>query len=286
MPPNQTDTHVSAPRLVKLDKEETVNAWGLGKDAYSKALADTAKYGPLRVELADQVCKILGEHARELPADTHFFIESGTLMGAFRDGKMIPHDDDFDMGVYTPGVKYGETRVLEAVNDILKAHLPAKYDVRLVTSYAHKLEVHEPAQGFIELNNEKYGASADFCNVTVDITSFVDADDDATAVRPCHITLPSTRIARDAVVPPASMPYCGRSFPAPKDPETFLTSLYGYIGRGGVWDKETSKYVPGSSAPAEDRAEYERQVARARATAVAAGAGSPTSSTASSTSFE
>jgi phosphorylcholine metabolism protein LicD len=29
-----------------------------------------------------------------------WWLDTGSLLGAYRDGKMIAHDDDFDIGVY------------------------------------------------------------------------------------------------------------------------------------------------------------------------------------------
>eukprot|EP00330_Aristerostoma_sp_ATCC50986_P002922 CAMPEP_0114585280 /NCGR_PEP_ID=MMETSP0125-20121206/8884_1 /TAXON_ID=485358 ORGANISM="Aristerostoma sp., Strain ATCC 50986" /NCGR_SAMPLE_ID=MMETSP0125 /ASSEMBLY_ACC=CAM_ASM_000245 /LENGTH=82 /DNA_ID=CAMNT_0001780321 /DNA_START=77 /DNA_END=325 /DNA_ORIENTATION=- len=55
------------------------------------------KYGPMRNELGLKVKDFLERW--ELTKGL-WFLESGTLLGAWRNGKMIPHDDDLDMGVY------------------------------------------------------------------------------------------------------------------------------------------------------------------------------------------
>ena len=62
---------------------------------FKKTDAGCDKYGIPRLKLAvylrDNVLDQL---------DKHTFIENGTLLGAYRNQKFIPHDDDFDFGFY------------------------------------------------------------------------------------------------------------------------------------------------------------------------------------------
>ena len=61
---------------------------------FKKPDAGCDKYGIPRLKLAvylrDYVLNQL---------DKHTFIENGTLLGAYRNQKFIPHDDDFDFGI-------------------------------------------------------------------------------------------------------------------------------------------------------------------------------------------
>ena len=66
-----------------------------------------------------------------------WFIESGTLLGAFRSGKFIPHDDDFDIGVFWPE---NALEHLFALHEVLVNRLPEPLQCRLVTSYCKKIE--------------------------------------------------------------------------------------------------------------------------------------------------
>jgi len=58
----------------------------------------------------DQIESELKDFMEELQAfNVQPFLNSGTLLGYFRDGRPIPHDDDFDLGILLPGKTLEET---------------------------------------------------------------------------------------------------------------------------------------------------------------------------------
>ena len=97
-------------------------------------LASHSRWGTKRLAAAVVVREILSE-----VSPGRWFIESGTLLGALRNGRFIPHDDDFDIAL----VVEGEDAVAElhALRATLAERLPPSLEARVVSSYCDKIEV-------------------------------------------------------------------------------------------------------------------------------------------------
>lgn len=201
----------------------------LTEENYEQSVADTRLYGPPRVAAARDILQAIVPRKSEF----QIFLEAGTLLGAFRSGKMIPHDDDFDFGIYVEN----EASMMPSLES-LKAHLdttlPSKYRTRIITSYTKKVEVFAPDFG-------TYPFRDGLChNVTVDISAFYDNEEGI--VRIPHYLYDWFQTSRDNILPFTTILYEGHMFPAPCNPEQLLIDTYGYIGEGAVYDPETKKY--------------------------------------------
>jgi hypothetical protein len=199
------------------------------EENYEQCLAETRLYGPKRVATAKAVLKALQSRRSEF----RLFLDAGTLLGAYRNGKMLPHDDDFDLGIYVPDEE-STMPLLESLKAALDNTLPGEYETRIVSSYSKKVEVYQPEWGKYPFRD------GDFHNVTVDVTAYVDDVDGNMRVH----NYGWFRTRRENVLPLSSIVYEGETFPAPQNPEQYLTDLYGYIGENAVFDPETKKYVP------------------------------------------
>ena len=80
-------------------------------------------YGKPRLELALHLKKILNS------LDIIWFIENGTLLGAYRNSKFIKHDDDFDIAIL---YKNNVDENLKKDLSLIKNKLSKEYDIRLV----------------------------------------------------------------------------------------------------------------------------------------------------------
>lgn len=186
-------------------------------------------YGARRLALAKLV-KPAFEHT-----GMAWFLDAGTLLGAYRDGAQIPHDDDFDTAVYLPA--FGDED-LRALHTQVAATLPDPYRVRIVTSYARKLEVFDPASDIFELPPQYLGA--DFHAVTVDIQIMTDASDGVVYL---HDMLEHVRVPKNAIIPTGEITLEEHLFDCPHDIVRFLEPQYGYLGADAVYDPESRKYV-------------------------------------------
>ena len=209
-----------------------INSCGLTKDSYDKALFNTLKYGSHRVELARKLIPWLNK----FPGGLIWFLESGTLLGAYRNGKMLDHDDDFDLGFYLPKKNLS---ILRRLNTYLK---DAGFNCRIVDTYCTKVEIFDPKHGKYSLKNRE--GNPDFHNVTVDITMFIDSPGKPGMVTFLHnhaekgdLHVPITTVSRLD-----SLEYEGYHWPVPSNTKKFLEGIYGYIGHGAIYNPLTFRY--------------------------------------------
>ncbi len=209
-----------------------INSSGLTKDKYQVALDDTSMYGPHRVSLASNLMPYLNAYQ-----DLVWFLDSGTLLGAHRNGQMLLHDDDFDIGFYLP------KKDIEYLHGISNYLTKAGFTCRVVDSYSTKVEVYVPEHGKYVL--ESRDSKPEFHNVTVDITMFVDIADSDTEMTFLHdhAIQGKIRIDLDTIDTITELEYEGYTWPVPGKTEKFLTSIYGYIGSDAYYNPETCRYL-------------------------------------------
>lgn len=208
-----------------LERDQTKNA-GTGCDIYGR--------DRLRVGLV--VSEIL--NALELP----WYIEFGTLLGAFRNHQFIAHDDDFDIALLLRTSDLVQT--IRDVHQQITERLPAPLGCRVVDTYTDKIEVYDPTFGKFTLLHPIYNG-ADFHYVTVDLQTCI-IDDDNSVIRSTYRGKPFELVwDMELVFPLRTIELEGKSFPCPNQPRRFLETAYGCIDDGAVYDEETGLYKPG-----------------------------------------
>lgn len=189
-------------------------------------------HGEARLELA----KLVRDALNRIGAV--WYLDAGTLLGAWRSQSLIPHDDDFDTAIYLPNFS-GEEDLFELKTEIERS-LPDPYTVRVVTSYAMKVEIFDPSSDCYLLPMPYY-RGADFHTVTVDIQVMTDSDDGSVVY--LHDMLDHVKVPKDCLEPTGEIVCVGATFASPFDVVGFLEALYGYTGADCEFDTETKKYV-------------------------------------------
>lgn len=191
-------------------------------------------YGTQRLDLATYM---RDDILYQLPFP--WFIENGTLLGAWRNGKFIPHDDDFDIAILVESIED-----IEKITKIVQTTLKSQYQSRLVTSYATKLEIFDPAFGKYILPGPKYNQS-DYHYVTLDLQFYLKKD----TIYECmyYISAKMEQFPTEVVVPISkTIVLEGESFQIPAQVESFLKIKYGSLSPNAKYNSVTGYYEEAS----------------------------------------
>ena len=167
-------------------------------------------------------------------------IENGTLLGAWRSGKFIPHDDDFDIAMFFEDDAKSQ---LEDLREKIKSLLPSPYDVRLITTYTDKFEIFDASYGSYIYNPSFRSPDPDapkypsmvYHHVTVDIQPYQRIGDVYRSLYRNHPRLIDYHI--DDVFPLGSISLEGKEFQALRNVVSVLKSVYGSLSTKAKYDK-------------------------------------------------
>jgi len=225
----------------------SIDSWGMiTKDNLQEHLARTTALKPSMMELAAHVREIMESYE---PADRQdkpiWFLNDGTLLGAFRNGLMIPHDYDVDFGVLFIDEDGSVVDLERSTQHLIKLHeficrrLKAVYKSEGVsTTYSTKIMVYEPSQGFMSVKGCEM-----FAKVSVDLQLYYSDDKDTLEVAYFRDNL--NQYVRQSIgnaLPLGELEFEGLVWPCPNNVAGYLKSVYGYIGTPAKYNKETRKY--------------------------------------------
>ena len=176
-------------------------------------------------------------------AGIEFFIEGGTLLGAYRNGQFIYHDNDIDIGCVS--------REFAKVGDVLDRELPDKYTYDLRTEvggYATNAFGCFPKDG--ETIVDAYGQ--EWPLNMLDIYHYIYGEEEK-SYRLDHDRAgrdPEGNpkwIPEDVIFPLGTIMFEGMQIPRPNQPKAFAEIEQGYLGEDFEFDQKTQLFVKRSS---------------------------------------
>ena len=201
----------------------SISWWGnVTLENRHQVVATNVRWKTARLRMFDQIRTALEQEG------VQYWIDSGTLLGAWRGGGMIPHDDDVDIGIAGHDM---HTRARAAVEKHCP-HLAIKQ-----ASYSGKWEIYDPSSTEIP-----WGDDGDTWHmVSCDIDLYL-LQEDGWQQQYFNFGIDSNRISPDTLFPLGTIQFEGRTCPAPHRTQAYLEGVYGYLGEDAEYDKETQKF--------------------------------------------
>lgn len=226
----------------------SLDSWGYVTPETLEACKErTKKWKPALLELARQVDSVMKQYqpCSQSKLRPVWFITDGTLLGAYRSGKMIEHDYDFDYDlcfVTEDGRVAGleqSRRELEKVAKHLVDSLDKKYTVLPKTDYAYKIELYQESSGV------HWNKKGQWYNVHMDLQVMYSPDQVKLKIAYFRDNINEfIDINLAHVFPLSEIELESSTWPCPNHPKEYLTGIYGYIGTPAKYNFETRKYEP------------------------------------------
>lgn len=209
---------------------EQLSSWGdVTSDNEQKVITDNIKLHPLRIELLKTLSRIFNSD------NIGYWIDQGTLLGSYRNGKFIARDSDVDLAIAN---KEHFKRLPELLND----QLPSEYEW-------YKKQ-REGTNGFcVELKDggvcegSFLGREYSWKSVGCDI-GFYREEKDHYVQEYNLFSVDTFLIPKETLFPLGAIEFEGNSYPCPNKVKDYLEIEYGYIGENAVYDRETDRYIP------------------------------------------
>lgn len=218
-------------------EEKSLSWWG---DVTTKNKEETIKKNREIIGERIEFFKIIKDILED--AGIEFFIEGGTLLGAYRNGQYIYHDNDIDTGcVNKEWVKVGKA---------LDRNLPDKYTYSLRTQVGEFGEYSTNTYGCFPKDGEKIidAHGQEWPLNMIDIYNYIYSEEEKS------YRLDHDKAGRDAkgnmkwipediIFPLSTIMFEGIECPCPNNPKAFAELEQGYLGEDFEFDQETQLFI-------------------------------------------
>jgi len=209
-----------------------LSCWGeVTTENEQEVVAANRKIHPQIRELLSVLSDILNA------AKIEYWIDQGTLLGAYRWGKFVARDSDADIAIRSE-------EQFESLLQLLTSELPNTYGCERKGSHCKGYRIWLKSGGTFKGSYE--GREIEWPRVACDAMFYQFNAHDKTYVQQYEGFGVDTCLFPEALILPLDqIEFEGRMYPCPARVKEYLEIQYGYIGEGAIWDPEIDRWVKG-----------------------------------------
>jgi len=209
-----------------------LSCWGEVTTANEKdVVAANRMIHPKLKELLSTLTDILDS------AEIEYWIDQGTLLGAYRHGKFIARDSDVDIAIK-------DENQFKALSKLFDSKLPSVYEWERKGSHCRGYRVWLKTGG--TFNGTFDGKEIQWPLVVCDVMFYQHDDEKNTFVQQYQgFGVDTFFIPEEVIFPLNRIAFEGDIYPCPARVQEYLEIQYGYIGQGAIWSPELNRWVQG-----------------------------------------
>lgn len=209
-----------------------LSCWGeVTTENEQEVIAANRKIHPQLEELLSVLSGILNS------AKIEYWIDQGTLLGAYRHGKFIARDSDIDIAIKNE-------EQFDSLPELLKSKLPNIYAIERKKSHCKGYRIWLKTGGTFKGTFE--GREIQWPLVCCDAMFYQYYEQDKTYVQQYQgFGVDTSFIPEKVIFPLDRIEFEGSMYPCPNRIEEYLEIQYGYIGEGAFWDPEINRWAKG-----------------------------------------
>jgi phosphorylcholine metabolism protein LicD len=209
-----------------------LSCWGeVTTENEAEVIAANLKIHPQIRELLSVVADILDK------AKVEYWIDQGTLLGAYRSGKFIARDSDADIAIRNE-------EHFDLLLNLLTTELPNAYGCERKGSHCKGYRIWLKDGGTFRGSYE--GREIEWPLVACDAMFYSYNENDDTYIQQYEgFGVDTFLFPPNVIFPLGQVEFENRMYPCPAETERYLEIQYGYIGEGAIWDPSIDRWVKG-----------------------------------------